>query len=365
MQYKNDNRTVLTLDAGGTNFSFAAIKGNREIVEPLLLPAQGNDLEECLGNIVEGFSRIRDKISEDIAAISFAFPGPANYSDGIIGDLGNLPAFRGGIPLGPMLQEIFNVPVFINNDGNLFALGEAIAGLTPWVNSLFEKANSNKRYKNLFGVTIGTGFGGGIILDGEMLIGDNSAAGEIWLMRHKLGDNLFAEEGVSIRAVKNFYADKSNIALEEAPEPEEIFRIAKGLKEGNRQIAIDAFSRLGEIAGDAIANTMTLIDGLVVIGGGLSRAHEIFLPRLVHEMNSKYTGGVNRLEVEVFNLEDEKELECFIKGDEREVKIPGTGKTVKYDPLQRIGIGISKLGTEKAVHIGAYAYALSTLDLTA
>jgi glucokinase len=48
---------------------------------------------------------------------------------GIIGDLENLPTFKGGVALGPMLEEIFNIPVFINNDGDLFAYGEAIAGL--------------------------------------------------------------------------------------------------------------------------------------------------------------------------------------------------------------------------------------------
>ncbi len=64
-------------------------------------------------------------------AISFAFPGPADYIHGIIGDLPNFPAFRGGIALGPYLEERFGMPVFINNDGNLFAYGEAIAEHSP------------------------------------------------------------------------------------------------------------------------------------------------------------------------------------------------------------------------------------------
>ena len=102
------------------------------------------------------------------------FPGPADYPNGIIGDLGNLPGFRGGVALGPMLEEKFGIPVFINNDGDLFVYGEAIAGFLPYVNGLLEKAGSPKRYKNLFGVTLGTGFGGGIVRDGELFIGDNS-----------------------------------------------------------------------------------------------------------------------------------------------------------------------------------------------
>jgi glucokinase len=64
-------------------------------------------------------------------AISFAFPGPSDYPRGIIGDLGNLPCFRGGVALGPMLEDTFEIPVFINNDGDLFAYGEAIGGFLP------------------------------------------------------------------------------------------------------------------------------------------------------------------------------------------------------------------------------------------
>lgn len=61
------------------------------------------------------------------AAISFAFPGPADYPNGIIGGwLPNFPSFRDGVALGPFLQEKFGVPVFINNDGDLFAYAFAL-----------------------------------------------------------------------------------------------------------------------------------------------------------------------------------------------------------------------------------------------
>ncbi len=85
-----------------------------------------------------------------------------------------------------MLEDRFGLPTFINNDGDLFAYGEAAAGFLPYVNGLLEQAGSPKRFRNLFGVTLGTGLGGGIVRDGELFIGDNSVAGEIWLMRHKL-----------------------------------------------------------------------------------------------------------------------------------------------------------------------------------
>jgi glucokinase len=299
------------------------------------------------------------------AAISFAFPGPADYPAGIIGDLPNLPAFRGGVALGPMLGEKFKVPVFINNDGNLFAYGEAIAGLLPEVNALLAGAGSPKRFATLFGVTLGTGFGGGLVVNGNLHIGDNSAAGEIWSMRHKLDPLSNAEEGASIRAVRRFYAEGAGIDPARSPEPAEIYRFAKG-EGGDREAARGAFERLGEIVGDALANAVTLVDGLAVIGGGLSGAHEFFLPRVVREMNGSFRppggGEFPRLESRAFNLEDPREREGFIRGDTREIAVPGGGRRVSYDPLMRVGVGISRLGTARAVGIGAYAFALGMLD---
>jgi len=66
--------------------------------------------------------------------------------------------------------------------------------------------------------------------------------------------------------------------------------------------------------------------------------------------------------LKAYNLEDKNELEEFIKGDVKEVIVPGTNKKVPYDPLKRIGVGISKLGTSKATSVGAYAFALNALD---
>jgi glucokinase len=366
MSYASDPRVVLTLDAGGTNFVFSAVQGEREVVEPVTLPSNAHDLEPCLGTIAEGFARVRETAPAPPVAISFAFPGPADYPNGIIGGLGNLPAFKGGgVALGPMLAERFSVPVFLNNDGDLFAFGEAIAGFLPWVNGLLAEAGSPKRFRNVFGATFGTGFGGGIVQDGRLWIGDNSAGGEIWLLRNKLDPRSNIEESVSIRAIRRVYAEKAAIAFPTAPEPKDIFEIGQGRKPGSREGALEAFRRMGEAAGDALASAITLIDGLVVIGGGLTGAAELFLPALVAEMNSSYetpSGPVPRLEVKAFNLEVPAEREAFVKGDAREVVVPGSGRTVAYDPLKRVGVGLSRLGTSRAVGVGAYAFALHELD---
>jgi glucokinase len=366
MNLESDSRIVMTLDAGGTNLRFAAMRGGKPVTETVSLPSNGDNLTQCLANIVEGFTRVKALCPDSPSAISFAFPGPADYPNGIIGDLGNLPGFRGGVALGPMLEEKFDIPVFINNDGDLFVYGEAIGGLLPHVNGLLEKAGSPKRYKNLFGVTLGTGFGGGIVRNGELFIGDNSMAGEVWLLRNKFHPTMNAEEGACIRAVRRAYAELTGMPFEQVPEPKELFEIANGNSAGNQSAALEAFRRLGESAGDALGSSLTLVDGLAVIGGGVSGAWPLFLPALVDELNSTYTGPdgnkFRRLASAAFNLEDTAQLEVFLKGETRTIKVPGSDRSLAYDPLQRVGVGMSRLGTSEAVAIGAYAFALQKLD---
>ena len=129
--------------------------------------------------------------------------------------------------------------------------------------------------------------------------------------------------------------------------------------------ALEAFRRLGIVAGDAMGNALTLIDGLAVIGGGVSGAWQLFLPALMGELNSTYTGHTGktyrRLASAAFNLEDPAELEVFLKGETRTIRVPGSAKTLQYDPLQRLGVGMSRLGTSEAVALGAYAFALKKL----
>ncbi|MFH2096088.1 MAG: ROK family protein [Bacteroidota bacterium] len=365
MDFLNDERVVMTLDAGGTNFVFNAIQGLKEVAEPVIMPSSGNDLHVCLNTITKGFEEIRNRIpGKKPVAISFAFPGPADYPNGIIGDLGNLPSFRGGVPLGPMLEDKFNVPVYINNDGNLFAYGESIAGFLPYINNLLSGSGISKRYRNLIGITLGTGFGAGIVIDGHMIIGDNSNAAEVWLLSNRYHSGINAEETISIRALRNNYETFSGNDMKVSPE--DIYKIGTGSKAGDQKAAIRAFHEMGKNLGDAIANMLTIIDGLVVIGGGISGAGQLFMPSLMEELNKNFrindNGSIPRLAQKVFNIDNKKDQEDFLKSSDCSITVPGSAKNISYDPAMRTAIGISSLGTSKAVFIGAYAYALSRLN---
>lgn len=111
---------------------FGAVQAGEYVVEPIILPANAHDLDLCLKTMVDGFKAVREKLNRQPVAISFAFPGPADYPNGIIGGyLPNFPSFRDGVALGPYLRKKFGIPVYINNDGDLFAYGEALGGILP------------------------------------------------------------------------------------------------------------------------------------------------------------------------------------------------------------------------------------------
>lgn len=363
--YKFDKRIVITLDAGGTNFVFGAMQSNDFIVEPITVPSNAHDLDLCLSTMVKGFEKIISKLKQPPVAISFAFPGPADYINGIIGGyLPNFPSFRNGVALGPFLEEKFGIPVYINNDGDLFAFGEAIGGALPEINAKLAELGSTRRYSNLLGYTFGTGFGIGMVIDNHLNRGNNSAV-ETFCLRHKNHPEVFVEEGVAIRAIKRVYGERSG-DINHNLQPKDICEIAEGTKPGNQEAAIKAFEEFGEVAGDAIATAVTLTDSLVVLGGGLTGASKYFMPSLIKQLNGvlhSVTGEeIPRMPEKAFLLDDEDQFAQFAHGAARPIKVYGSDKTVIYDPMKVTGIAISKLGASKAISIGAYSFALAMLD---
>lgn len=362
-QLTNSEKIVVTLDAGGTNFVFGAMCNGKPIGQSLTLPSSAHDLDLCLSTLIRGFEQVIDSLPERPVAISFAFPGPADYRNGVIGGyLPNFPSFRDGVALGPMLEHKFGIPVFINNDADLFAYGEAMGGALPRINRRLEECGSQKRYRNMLGYTFGTGFGFGFVMDGKLNLGDNSCV-ETFCLKHSLHPEYIVEDGVAIRAVKRVYRELTNDSRE--LEPKDIFDIAEGKLEGDAEAAKKAFATFGEVAGDAMATAVTLMDGIIVIGGGLAAASKYFMPALLDQMRSRIRtmsgDELNRVQMNVYNLDDEAEFKKFAGGSSTKIKVYGTDKEVVYDPEKRVGITISDIGASNAVSLGAYLYALDNI----
>lgn len=358
-----NNAIVVTLDAGGTNFVFGAMRNYEAIGDTITLPSSAYDLDKCLNTLIEGFSQIMATLPEKPVAISFAFPGPADYRNGIIGGyLPNFPSFRDGVALGPMLEEKFGIPVFINNDADLFAYGEAAGGALPSINKKLEAMGVAKRCHNLLGYTFGTGFGFGFVMDGKLNLGDNSCV-ETFCLKHRDTPQYIVEDGVSIRAIKRVYRELSGD--DRALEPYDIYRIAEGEIEGNSEAAKESFATLGRVAGDAMATAATLMDGIIVIGGGLTGASKYFMPALLAEMRGEIEtmsgDKLNRVQMKVYNLDNNAEFKEFAEGNSTKIKVYGSDREVVYDPVKRIGVTLSEIGASRAVSLGAYLYALDNI----
>ncbi len=364
MKIFQDDRVVLTLDAGGTNFVFSALKGGKPITDLITLPSNSNDLKKCLKTIINGFEKVQEALlPEQAVAISFAFPGPAAYKKGVIVNPPNFPSFRDGVALGPMLEDYFNLPTFINNDGDLFTYGEAIGGFLSEVNKGFKEFKIRKEFKNLIGITLGTGFGGGIVINNQICMGDNSAGGEVWLMRNLLEPEIIAEESVSVRGIQHYYkqlsGDQSDLT------PKEIFEIAMGERKGDRAAAKTSYDNVAKVAAEALANIITIIDGAVVIGGGIAGSSKLLIPQILKHLNTsiKNRSGekFNRIVSKTFSFEEAESKKEFYRTATKRLKVPFSTREIEFIENKVIPIGISRLGTNNATMLGAYAFAVNQI----
>lgn len=364
MNLFTDSRIVLTLDAGGTTFEFNAIQSGKILLEPVIFSSGDLSKNELISMIIEGFTVVTRQLKERTAsAISFCFPGPADYENGIIGDLENIPAFKGGVPLKAILEDHFQIPVFINNDGDLFTLGEAMVGLLNEINTCSTATGNTHQYHSLLGITLGTGFGSGFVYQNKILFGENGAAFEINRMSSRYAGLASVEDVCSIRGIKRLFAKYSGLGESEIPEPKEINAIAEEVTHPYHEAAIQTWEEFGTIAGDAIVNAVTLTDSNVVIGGGPSKAWKWFMPSLIKAMNEPFRENcsklISRAEIMIYNWEDETQRIDFLNSKQIELKVGS--KTIFYDPVKRVCVGVSRLGTAGAVALGAYAFALEKM----
>ena len=157
------------IDLGGTNIAAGLVDENYEIVKKMSTPTLA---EREASAIVDDMADLCKKLCEaekieisQIASIGVASPGLANCETGVIEYANNLP-FR-NLPLAAMLRERIGFEnIKVANDANAAALGEATAGAAKGTSSSVM-------------ITLGTGVGGGIVLDGKLLSGFNFAAGEL------------------------------------------------------------------------------------------------------------------------------------------------------------------------------------------
>ena len=271
------DQIVIGVDVGGTNTTIGVVDfNNNMLLENSFLtnPEQGaNTFANSLSNhINNAYSKYKNDYS--LEGIGIAAPG-ANYLNGIIESPANLK--WGNVKFIELMKNHFHVPMALINDANAAALGELQFG-------------SAKGLSNFIVLTLGTGLGTGIVLDGHLLYGENGYAGE-------LGHAIIEKNGRQCNCGKQgcleTYVSASGIRrtvlnlLSNSNEPSELRhmdfesitgKIIGDLGKKNDPIAVKAFNYTGEILGIALSNLVTFFDPkAIILCGGLVEADELLL----------------------------------------------------------------------------------------
>lgn len=262
------------IDIGGTTVKIGLFCGQGEIIDKWEIKTRTeNEGEAILPDIAKSVAEklIQQKISlDDVTGIGLGVPAPVN-NEGIVWDTANLGwSYK---EVRRELEELSGLKVVAGNDANVAALGEMWKG-------------GGKGYVNMIMVTLGTGVGGGIIVNGNVLSGEHGAGGEIG----HLTVNYEEQEpcGCGRKGCLEEYASATGIvrlatrrlAADEEPSILRSRKLsAKAVFDAVKEqdpLAIEIAEEFGKYLGYALANIAIMVDpAVVVIGGGVSRAGEV------------------------------------------------------------------------------------------
>ena len=280
------------IDFGGTNLRLAAYTPAAGFLETIQMPTRlkaGRDA--VVADMCAGIRKLRDKYSAKLPlkGIAIGSPGPIELPEGRLRNLPNLPGFD-GLELRAAVEQCVGTPVVVENDANVAALAECVAG-----------KGKTLGIDTLLFLTLGTGVGGGIILHGKIWDGLNGMAGEvghinIWPDGAACGcgargclEPLASATGVRRRAKELIAEGKSPaLAALEKSNPDFTPRDVAVLAGAGDRDAQKIFDEVGLALGRGLAalvNTLNL--PLYVVGGGLSSSWNLFSPALFEELRCR------------------------------------------------------------------------------
>ena len=264
--------TIIGVDLGGTKVSVGAVtEGTASRVVRREVPSQEAQ-DVVLAEIMNAIDEVFDR---SVVGIGCGVPSVVDVAEGIVFDVENIPSWK-EVPLGAALEECFGVPVSINNDANAFAVGEHVFG-------------SGREFTDLVGLTLGTGMGTGVIINGRLYSGANCGAGEIGMMTHK---GLTLEDFCS----GQFFQRECGAAGDE---------VHRRARDGERN-ALAAFERFGTELSEAVMIALYAYDPQAVIfGGSISAAFDLFKAGLRRGLEQfAYPHVIERLVIAPSSLEN-------------------------------------------------------------
>ncbi len=295
---------VIAADVGGTNTRMAIVTGNGDIHTFLKKSTQCKDGREEMIKFLVSLAREtieKSKLSIDgISGMGIGFPGPLNAETGTVFNPPNLTGWD-SVPLKTIIESELKVPVAIENDANAAALGEWWKGAGSGTSSLFC-------------ITLGTGVGGGIVLDGKVWHGASSIAGEIGhttVIRDGLQCSCgnigcleaYACSGGILKRVNKALLERSN-----SDRPEQLTnlkQIDQMIAQGNETV-IGVIKETGVILGIVIANLANFLNPeMVVLFGGVTNLGDPLIGPLKKEVDIRaFKEATDCLRIEMATLGD-------------------------------------------------------------
>lgn len=254
-------RRLLGVDVGGTKVSVAVLDDGA-LSEPVLAPTQLESADALVGQIAQAV-----EAAGGADAVGVGIPSTVDWATGTARSSVNVPLH--GVPLRRLLRERLGVPVFVDNDASVAALGEAYDD------------DMRLLADPLVMFTVGTGVGGGIVLGGRTFRGATGAAPELghMLVTADLRDGAppAPERFPHPDSLERWAAGRALDRLGEERGIGDGHAVVAAAREG-RADAIDCLRIIGERVGVGVANAINIFDPeLVVIGGGVSQAGELLL----------------------------------------------------------------------------------------
>ncbi len=298
-------RYKIGVDVGGTNVKVALVDKTGSIVYSDTVPTRAEmGYEYTISNIIKAIKDLMkdSKVAkENIDGIGFGFPGQIDCDNGIVRLAPNIPGWV-NIPIADIVSNEFGIPVKVDNDVRCAALAELNFG-------------AGKGAKNMICITVGTGIGSGLILNGKLVRGASNAAGELGHIKLQMeggpicgcGDTgcleAFASGPAIVALAEEYIKGGKSTKYRELANPDITpYIVAESAKQGD-VVAKKIFEIVGNYIGIGLASVVNLLNPeKVVIGGGVADAGDLlFTP--IKEALKKRAMPIQGAAVEIVHAE--------------------------------------------------------------
>ncbi|MBK7979196.1 MAG: ROK family protein [Ignavibacteriae bacterium] len=265
-------KQIIGIDLGGTNIRLGLVEESKIVKMSADKISSKATQDVIISEILEAISKI---FTKDVIGIGIGVPSIVDIKNGIVYEVHNIPSWR-EVHLKRIIEDKFKVPTFVNNDVNCFVLGEKHFG-------------KGKPYNDVIGLAMGTGLGGGVIINGKLYAGKNCGAGEFGLMK-------YLDKNYEYYCSGQFFNFKHGVKGED---------VLSNAKNGDIN-SLKIFEEFGEHMGNLINSIMYALNPeIIVLGGSVSKAYSYFKNSMFNKIDEyEFKTQLTELKIEKSTLKN-------------------------------------------------------------